>query len=108
MVKERWTHSNTTVYNIGYHIIWCPKYRRKVLQFPVSDRLEVLLRERADEIGGCHRNNGDNARSSPFVCQSKTYRESTLDCTTVEGVYIEDTPTGVRVIENALAVIVDS
>lgn len=51
MAKERWTHSNTTVYNIGYHIIWCPKYRRKVLQFPVSDRLEVLLREKADELG---------------------------------------------------------
>lgn len=51
MAKERWTYSNTTVYNIGYHIIWCPKYRRKVLQSPVSDRLEVLLREKADELG---------------------------------------------------------
>ena len=51
MAKERWMHSNTTVYNIGYHIIWCPKYRRKVLQSPVSDRLEVLLREKADELG---------------------------------------------------------
>ncbi|GAA5263212.1 IS200/IS605 family transposase [Methanocalculus sp. MC3] len=51
MAKERWTHSDTTVYNIGYHIIWCPKYRRKVLESPVSDRLEVLLREKADEIG---------------------------------------------------------
>ena len=51
MAKERWTHSNTTIYNIGYHIIWCPKYRRKVLQSPVSDRLEVLLREKADELG---------------------------------------------------------
>lgn len=28
---ERWTHSNTTIFNIAYHIIWCPKYRRKVL-----------------------------------------------------------------------------
>jgi len=51
MAKERWTHSNTTVYNIGYHIIWCPKYRRKVLQSPVSDRLGVLLKDKADEIG---------------------------------------------------------
>ncbi len=51
MPKDRWTHSNTTVYNVGYHIIWCPKYLRKVLQPPVSDRLEVLLREKASEIG---------------------------------------------------------
>lgn len=50
MAKDRWTHSNTTVYNIGYHIIWCPKYRRKVLQSPVSERLSVLLMEKADEI----------------------------------------------------------
>ena len=54
MAKERWTHSNTTVYNIGYHIIWCPKYRRKVLQSPVYDKLEVLLREKADERGCRH------------------------------------------------------
>ncbi|HMK45260.1 MAG TPA: transposase [Methanocella sp.] len=31
MVSNRWTYRSTTVYNIGYHIIWCPKYRRKVL-----------------------------------------------------------------------------
>lgn len=51
MAKERWTCSNTCVYNIGYHIIWCPKYRRKVLLPPVSDRLNYLLKEKADEIG---------------------------------------------------------
>lgn len=50
MTKERWTHSNTTVYNIGYHIIWCPKYRRKVLQGHIADRLKDLLNEKADEI----------------------------------------------------------
>ena len=32
MVKERWTHSNTTIYNISYHIIFCSKYRRKVFE----------------------------------------------------------------------------
>jgi putative transposase len=50
MTKERWTHSNTTVYNIGYHIIWCPKYRRKVLQGYIADRLKDLLNEKAAEI----------------------------------------------------------
>lgn len=51
MVKERWTHSNTTVYNPGYHIIWCPKYRRKVLVGDVQARLEHLLKDKANEIG---------------------------------------------------------
>ncbi|RQD83798.1 MAG: IS200/IS605 family transposase [Methanocalculus sp. MSAO_Arc2] len=36
---------------MGYHLIWCPKYRRKVLTSPVSERLSILLLEKADEIG---------------------------------------------------------
>jgi len=50
MSKERWTHSNTCVYNIGYHLIWCPKYRRKVLQAHIADRLKELLNQKAAEI----------------------------------------------------------
>jgi putative transposase len=51
MVSKRWTHSNTTVYNIGYHIIWCPKYRRKVLIGDVEKRMKELLFKKANEIG---------------------------------------------------------
>ena len=29
---ERFTHGGTSVYNLNYHIIWCTKYRRKVLK----------------------------------------------------------------------------
>jgi len=51
MIRERWTVSNTCVYNVGYHIIWCPKYRRKVLQGDIADRLRILLNKKANEIG---------------------------------------------------------
>lgn len=51
VASERWTHSTTTIYNIGYHLIWCPKYRRRVLVPPISDRLKELLNEKATEIG---------------------------------------------------------
>lgn len=51
MNNGRWTHSNTTIFNIAYHIIWCPKYRRKVLVNEVEDRLKTLLVEKAKEIG---------------------------------------------------------
>ena len=51
MVSTRWTHSTTTVYNIGYHIIWCPKYRRKVLVGAVEEMLKLLLYKKAYEIG---------------------------------------------------------
>lgn len=51
MSKKRWTTSNKAVYNIGYHLIWCPKYRRKVLVGDVEVRLRELFLERANEIG---------------------------------------------------------
>jgi putative transposase len=51
MSIDRWTTSNKAVYNIGYHLIWCPKYRRKVLSGAVETRLRQILLERAKEIG---------------------------------------------------------
>jgi putative transposase len=36
-------------YDLGYHIVWCPKYRRKVLGGRVKARLEELIRARAAE-----------------------------------------------------------
>lgn len=38
-------HNNKSVVNINYHIIWCPKYRRKVLVDGVDERLKELLPE---------------------------------------------------------------
>lgn len=39
------------VYDLGYHVVWCPKYRRPVLTGDVAVRLEELLRAKADEHG---------------------------------------------------------
>ncbi|WP_286973668.1 IS200/IS605 family transposase [Acetomicrobium sp. UBA5826] len=50
MNGKRWKRSTTTVYNISYHLIWCPKYRRKVLVDDVAKRLEELLLQKAHEI----------------------------------------------------------
>lgn len=50
MTKKRWTTSNKAVFNLGYHIIWCPKYRRKVLVDRVEIRLKELLYEKAAKI----------------------------------------------------------
>ncbi|MEV0632523.1 IS200/IS605 family transposase [Nonomuraea wenchangensis] len=38
-------------YDLGYHVVWCPKYRRPVLGGRVKDRLEELIRAKADEHG---------------------------------------------------------
>ena len=50
-MKERWKTSNTSVYNLGFHIIWCPKYRRKVLTGNIETRLKELLNLKAEELG---------------------------------------------------------
>ena len=43
--KDRYTTSAHCIYNLGYHIIWCPKYRRKVLVNGIDERLKELLNE---------------------------------------------------------------
>jgi putative transposase len=50
MATKRWKRSLTSVHNIGYHLIWCPKYRRPVLVGKVEERLKELLRLKAREI----------------------------------------------------------
>ena len=51
MVYQRWKRSNKSVYNVGYHLIWCPKYRRQVLVGEIEMRLKELLNIKAGEIG---------------------------------------------------------
>lgn len=36
------------MYSCKYHVVWCPKYRRKVLVDGVDERLKQLLRSQAD------------------------------------------------------------
>lgn len=44
-------HNTTSVVKINYHIIWCPKYRRKVLVDGVDARLKEVLVQIAEESG---------------------------------------------------------
>ncbi len=36
------------VYNLNYHLVWCPKYRRKILTGAVATRTAEILKEIAD------------------------------------------------------------
>ena len=42
--------NNNIVYSCTYHIIWCPKYRRKVLVVDFDKRLKKIIREVALEL----------------------------------------------------------
>ena len=49
-MNKRWTHSNKAIYNIGFHLIWCTKYRKPVLSSEVEKRLRFLLLEKAKKL----------------------------------------------------------
>lgn len=48
---NRYVTNSGSVYNIGYHLIWCTKYRRKVLIGDIEQSLKNLCLEKATEIG---------------------------------------------------------
>ena len=50
-MPKGYSSSETSVHFMGYHFVWCPKYRRKVLQGNIAKRARELIREKADDIG---------------------------------------------------------
>ena len=44
-----WTNNNI-IYSCKYHVVWCPKYRRKILTNGIDTRLKELLLEYAANI----------------------------------------------------------
>jgi len=49
-MKDRYKISAGCVYNISYHIVWCPKYRKAVLTDEVAEDLKILIKQKAKEL----------------------------------------------------------
>ena len=47
----RYAKNARAVFNLSYHIVWCPKYRRKVLVGYVEQRLTHILYATAQQYG---------------------------------------------------------
>jgi putative transposase len=45
MQKIAYKSNHNIYYSCKYHVVWCPKYRRKVLEEKVAKRLEQIIRE---------------------------------------------------------------
>lgn len=43
--------NRNVVYKCYYHVVWCPKYRRKVLHSGVDERLKQVVHEVCNELG---------------------------------------------------------
>jgi putative transposase len=50
MSDTRYKRSAGCVYSLKYHLVWCPKYRKKVLVGQVADDLRDLLYQKAKEM----------------------------------------------------------
>lgn len=47
----RYRSTRNTVYACQYHIVWCPKYRRRVLVGPVEDLLKASITQAVALVG---------------------------------------------------------
>lgn len=47
MPTQQYKQRAGAVYNLHFHLVWCPKYRKKVLVNTVETRLKELLHEKA-------------------------------------------------------------
>ncbi|MHC1631453.1 MAG: IS200/IS605 family transposase [Methanotrichaceae archaeon] len=45
MKKTRYAH-----YNINYHLVWIPKYRKRILVGTIKEDLEIAIHEIADKM----------------------------------------------------------
>jgi len=49
-VYMEYKSKNHIVYSCKYHIVWCPKYRRKVLVDTIAERLKELIKQKSSDV----------------------------------------------------------
>lgn len=47
---QAYRRKETCVFLINYHLVWCPKRRRRILVDSLKERLERIIRETAPEL----------------------------------------------------------
>lgn len=50
-MTQKYKASNNVTYSCKYHMLWTPKYRRKVLTGEIAERLKAIITEVAAETG---------------------------------------------------------
>lgn len=48
---NKYNASTHSTYNVGYHIVFCTKYRYNLLRYRAAERLKTLLRQSTAELG---------------------------------------------------------
>lgn len=50
-MKPKYNRSTHCVFNIGYHLIWCTKYRKKLIYGEIETCFKRLVRARCRSLG---------------------------------------------------------
>ena len=50
MTQQTYKSNKNVVYSCKYHVVFCPKYRRKVLVDGIDVRLQEIIQQGADEL----------------------------------------------------------
>ena len=50
MVDNRYRVNAASVFSLNHHLVWCPKYRKRILTGALEKRLRELLYQKAKEI----------------------------------------------------------
>ena len=95
--------NNNVVYSCKYHVVWCPKYRRKVLTNGVDVRLKELLTEYAANLSVDILEMEimpDHARSCSYAAGSRSPGWNPQSCKIFQGLYVQNFKTGISLSEN--------
>jgi len=49
--NKTYKRDHSIIYSCQYHVVFCPKYRRKVLTDGIDSRLKDLIIEKQDDYG---------------------------------------------------------
>jgi len=49
MDYKNFKSNSNVVYSCKYHVVWCPKYRRKLIEHAVEDRLKAIIQQASKE-----------------------------------------------------------
>lgn len=50
-MEQKYTHRAHSVLNISYHLIWCTKYRYKLLYGSIENEFKELITHKAESLG---------------------------------------------------------
>jgi hypothetical protein len=102
-MKPKYKHNNNITYSCKYHIVWCLKYRRKVLLEGVDVRLKEILALVAIELNSKLIGVEVMARSRSGFGRVRSSIWNYQACSVHEGALLSISPSGIPWVKKSVA-----